>query len=116
MLKKPKPKPESDLDSILHNTYYIILTTDQMADTQNSKFHLVVVDPNRLLYEAKVERLIAPGLFQDVAILPDHAPLYCQLTKGDLLITERPNRTKTIPIAGGVLRVKLNRASVIVGF
>ena len=81
-----------------------------------TQFHLVVVSPTEVVYEGNVERLIAPGTTQDIANLPDHTPLYSQLSKGNLEIMERANRTKTIAIEGGIIRVKLNQVSVIVGF
>jgi F-type H+-transporting ATPase subunit epsilon len=79
-------------------------------------FNLVIVTPETTLYEGEVTKLICPGIHQEIAILPNHTPLYAQLLKGELVITETDHKQKTIPIDGGVIRVKLNQASIIVGF
>ncbi|MFC1654031.1 F0F1 ATP synthase subunit epsilon, partial [Patescibacteria group bacterium] len=63
-----------------------------------------------------VKRVIAPGVIQDIAILPDHTPLYSELKKGEVEIIITNNKTEKIPINGGIIRVKLNKVSIIEGF
>lgn len=89
-----------------------------MSDTQsvNNQFHLTIVNPDNLIFEDDVKKIIAPGSTQDIAILPDHTPLYSDLVKGEIEITLLNNQIKKIPIEGGIIRVKLNIVSIIVGF
>lgn len=82
----------------------------------NSTFELVVADPDKTRFEGDVTRLIAPGINQDIAILPDHTPLYAQLKPGTLTITKENNQEETVKIEGGIIRVRNNKASVVVGF
>jgi F-type H+-transporting ATPase subunit epsilon len=86
-----------------------------MPDAQID-FELIIVSPDSVLFEGRVTKLIAPGSSMDIAILPNHTPLYTQLLAGDLIITLENNEEKRIPIDSGIMRVKLNRASIITGF
>ena len=79
-------------------------------------FNLVVVSPDNIMYDGRVVRLMAPGIKQEIAILPDHTPLYSQLKEGELVIYPLSGASQKLKIDGGILRVKLNSASVIVGF
>jgi F0F1-type ATP synthase epsilon subunit len=85
-----------------------------MANTQS--FSLVVVSPETVLFEGQVKKLICPGLYQDIAILPDHTPLYAQLVKGEIKLVTDTNKTLNFVFDGGILRVKQNTASIIVSF
>jgi len=87
-----------------------------MSVTDQAYFDLIIVSPDATVFEGPVIKLIAPGYNQDIAILPNHTPLYAQLNQGELLITAPDGYQKNIPIDGGIIRVKLNRASIIVGF
>lgn len=85
-----------------------------MADP--STFNLVVVTPEQTLFEGPVTKLVAPGIYQDIAILPNHTPLYAQLVSGELTLF-LPDRTQSkIPLEGGIIRVRRNQVSIIVGF
>jgi F-type H+-transporting ATPase subunit epsilon len=85
-------------------------------DPSNQQFHLTIVNPNKLIFEADVKRVIAPGSTQDIAILPDHTPLYSNLIKGEIEVTLLNDQIQKIPIDGGIIRVKLNIVSIIIGF
>ncbi len=89
-----------------------------MSDTQpvNNQFHLTIVSPDNLIFEDDVKKLIAPGSTQDIAILPDHTPLYSDLVKGEIEITLLNDQIQKISIEGGIIRVKLNIVSIIIGF
>ncbi|OGV95860.1 hypothetical protein A2W24_02280 [Microgenomates group bacterium RBG_16_45_19] len=79
-------------------------------------FNLVIVTPETTVYEGQVAKLIAPGIYQDIAILPNHTPLYAQLIKGQIRLTDSTGQVETFTIDGGIIRVKHNHVSVIVGF
>jgi len=89
-----------------------------MPDIQplNHQFHLTIVNPDNLVFEDDVKKIIAPGSTQDIAILPDHTPLYSDLIKGEIEITLLNDQIQKIPIEGGIIRVKLNIVSIIIGF
>jgi F-type H+-transporting ATPase subunit epsilon len=77
---------------------------------------LVVVTPDETLFEGQVVRVIAPGILQEIAILPNHTPIYAELTKGALIIYQPNKPITTLQIEGGITRVRNNKVSIIVGF
>jgi F-type H+-transporting ATPase subunit epsilon len=79
-------------------------------------FTLLIVSPDETLHEGEVTKVLVPGISQELAILPHHTPLYAQLVKGDITIFQSQSDKKTLPIEGGIVRVKHNRVSILVGF
>lgn len=77
---------------------------------------VLIVSPDSVLFESKATRIIAPGIFQDIAILPDHTPLYAELKAGEIVISTTDGKTEKLTIETGIVRVKSNRASIITGF
>lgn len=51
--------------------------------------HLVIVTPERQLFEGEVETLHLPGSDGELGILPGHMPLVTTLTEGELLATRK---------------------------
>ena len=76
---------------------------------------LLITNPDSVVFEGEIEHLIAPGIHGDLAILPEHTPLYAELKKGDLTIFHQ-GKKENIPLDGGILRVKNNKITIIVGF
>ena len=88
-----------------------------MADSDPStEFSVVVVSPDEVLFEDSAIKIMAPGIEQEIAILPDHTPLYAELIKGTIVITKTDESEKEFPIESAILRVKQNRVSIILGF
>lgn len=89
-----------------------------MADNAptNTEFNLIIVSPDSVLLETKATKLFAPGIEQEIAILPDHTPFYAELKKGEIKVTQVDQDQKTIPVESGIMRVKQNRVSIILGF
>lgn len=80
-------------------------------------FDLLIVSPEKVVFEAPVTKIIVPGITQELAILPHHTPLYAQLLSGNVIIFQSTEKSpQSIPIDGGILRVKLNRASILIGY
>lgn len=82
----------------------------------NDTIHVVIVSPNEVLFEDDVKKITIPTPLQTIAILPEHTPLYAEIAKGEIEITTKKDAIKKITIEGGVVRVKMNRVSVIIGF
>ena len=49
-----------------------------------ANFHFELVTPTRSLFQGDVEELTVPGLYGELGILPDHAPLITALAMGEL--------------------------------
>lgn len=81
-----------------------------------TEFKVVIVTPDNVLFENSCSKLLCPGLFQDIAILPDHTPLYALLKEGSITATLTNKKTENIDIDGGILRVRSNTVSIAVGF
>lgn len=86
------------------------------SPTTNQLLDLVIVSPDETLFEGQVRRLLAPGIFQQIAILPNHTPIFAQLIKGVLTLTLTDLTEKNIDIEGGIVRVKSNKVSLLTGF
>lgn len=80
------------------------------------EFEVIIVNPDGVVFEGKATRLMAPGISQTIAILPNHTPLYAQLTEGVVEVYLNRQAVKEVSIEGGVLRNRMNRTSIIVGF
>ena len=77
---------------------------------------MVVVNPDEVLWEGKATRVVVPGFIQELSILPNHTPLYSQLKPGKVVIYPENGTNETLEIDGGIVRVKHNKVSGIVGF
>ena len=80
-----------------------------------TKLKLVIVNPDEILYEGEVDRVDVPALNQEIAILPDHTPLYAQLVAGSVRYYTN-NNSERVMIEGGLIRVRNNEVSVVVGY
>ena len=82
------------------------------------EFHLVIVSPERTLYEGEVRAVILPGELGKFEVLKDHAPLISSLAAGEVKFREGRRRTgtefQTLQIQGGFAEVKDNQVSVCV--
>lgn len=87
-----------------------------MSDTIQEEFSLIIVSPDETMYEGVVRRVLVPGTLQELAILPDHTPLYTVLTEGVVAIDAVDGSTQEVTIDGGVLRARSNSVTIITGF
>lgn len=81
-----------------------------------STFHIVIVSPDRIILETDAIKAIVPGVLQELAILPNHTPLYSELVKGTVRVETTDDKIKEIDIDGGILRVRHNQVSIVLGF
>lgn len=80
------------------------------------EFHLVIVSPERTLYEGEVRAVILPGELGKFEVLKDHAPLISSLAAGEVKFREGRTGTEfqTLQIQSGFVQVKDNQVSVCV--
>jgi len=78
-------------------------------------FSCTIVSPDKVIFEGEVERLMLPSRYGDLALLPEHTPLYSELIKGMIEIWQNGSE-KSIEVEGGLIRARDNSAVVIVGF
>lgn len=77
------------------------------------RLKLVIVSPERILFEGEVELVKLPGTLGAFTVLPKHAPLISSLEKGEVEYSQKGER-HTFSITGGFVEVKDNRMSVCV--
>jgi len=81
----------------------------------NTSFQVIIVSPNETIFEGQAVRFFAPGANQEIAILPDHTPLYSALHKGQIKVHGPNSQLNTFDIDSGILRVKSNQVTAIIG-
>ena len=84
--------------------------------TEESVFHLIIVSPDQTVLETTARKVVVPGTLQELAILPNHIPLYSELLQGTIKIEAENGQVQEIDIEGGIIRVRRNKVSIILGF
>ncbi len=74
--------------------------------------HLVVVIPEKQLFEGEVEYLKLPGHVGELGVLPRHMPLITALGEGDLIARQR-GEIYTFAIHGGVAQITADEVIVL---
>jgi F-type H+-transporting ATPase subunit epsilon len=64
-----------------------------------------VITAERIVFDEKVEMVVAPGIEGQLGILPHHAPLITALSYGELIIHRTGQEDEYIAIGGGFLEV-----------
>ena len=85
-------------------------------DEHIASFKVIIVSPDELVLQTEATKMLVPGIMQELAILPNHTPLYSDLLKGTVKVFLLDGKTKEIDIEGGILRVRQNQVSIILGF
>lgn len=77
-----------------------------------STFHLEIVTPEALTYQAEVEGVVVPGVEGELGILPHHVPLMTQILPGELRI-QHGGKELRLAVGEGFLEVRPDRVSVL---
>jgi F-type H+-transporting ATPase subunit epsilon len=77
-----------------------------------SALRLEIVTPIRLIYKGDVDEVIAPGLYGELGILVDHAPLLTALAMGELIYKSGSHPDYAF-IEFGFLEVRNNIITII---
>ena len=81
-----------------------------MASQKNIKF--VVVTPEKQVAEGTADSIVIPMHDGELGILPDRAPLMCELGIGQMRY-QKAGRTRRLYIDGGFAQVHDNRVTVL---
>jgi F-type H+-transporting ATPase subunit epsilon len=73
---------------------------------------VVVISPERTIYEGEADSVIAPAWDGELGILRGHAPLMALLGSGDLRV-RRGSDTERFQVTGGFLQVVDNVVTVL---
>lgn len=73
---------------------------------------VVVISPERTLYEGEADGVVAPAFDGEIGILRGHAPLMALLGAGEMRVT-RGGSTQRFRVEGGFLQVVDNAVTVL---
>lgn len=73
---------------------------------------VLVISPERTVFQGQAESLVAPAHDGEVGILPRHAPFMTLLGKGTLSIREG-GATRKFRVQGGFLQVVSNTVRIV---
>jgi F-type H+-transporting ATPase subunit epsilon len=73
---------------------------------------LKLITPERIVFEQKVDMVVASGTAGEFAILPGHEPLVASL-KMDILRFTHNNEEQVAAVMGGVLEVRDNEVTIL---
>ena len=76
---------------------------------KDQRFDLLILSPERLLYEGKASSVVFPGENGVFEVMPFHKRLLSRLLSGYIIIDKKGMRIKR-----GVVKVGLNQVTVIV--
>jgi F-type H+-transporting ATPase subunit epsilon len=82
------------------------------AGTGTGALHVVVLSPERTVYEGTAEQVVAPAYNGSLGIMRGHAPLMALLGEGSLRITSGGQELR-YTVAGGFLQVADNQVTVL---
>jgi F-type H+-transporting ATPase subunit epsilon len=82
------------------------------AGTGAGALHVVVLSPERTVFEGTADQVIAPALNGSLGILRGHAPLMALLGEGSLRITSGGQESR-YTVSGGFLQVADNQVTVL---
>ena len=77
-------------------------------------FHLSIVTPEKIFYEAEVKSLTIPGSEGYLGVLTNHAPLITALKPGKIEFRDAEDKVRTLAVSSGFLEVSRNRANLLV--
>ena len=74
---------------------------------------LEVVDPDGPVFQGDVAMVILPAAYGELGILPQHAPLVCQLSIGEIRVKTLEGAWLSLSVAEGFGKVQFDRVIVL---
>jgi F-type H+-transporting ATPase subunit epsilon len=78
-----------------------------------AQIHCEVVTAERVVFDDRVDMVVAPGIAGQLGILPHHAPLMTALTFGELVIHRKDQDDEFIAIGGGFLEIGPDHVTIL---
>ena len=76
-------------------------------------FHLEIVTPQGMLFDADVQSFSAPGFMGAFQVLANHAPLLASLTVGEVKLSGVDGRNTRFSTSGGFVEVLGNKVVMV---
>lgn len=77
------------------------------------ELHLVIVSPERAVYDGKADSVVLPGELGNFQVLVNHAPVISSLVAGEVRYVAG-EETQSLNIKGGFVEVRDNQISACV--
>ncbi|HEB12320.1 MAG TPA: F0F1 ATP synthase subunit epsilon [Actinobacteria bacterium] len=72
-----------------------------------------VITPEKIIYEGKVDMVVAPGAAGELGILPLHMPIVTTLRVGELRLKHGEDQQDYIAIDGGYMEVSEDKVTIL---
>jgi len=72
-----------------------------------------IINPDEIVFDGEAEYVLAPTAHGMIGIMTGHTPYYGELLKGDLSI--HTPEEKTWPIESGLLKVRGDEVTILIG-
>jgi F-type H+-transporting ATPase subunit epsilon len=76
-------------------------------------FRLSIVTPERVVYDADILSLVAPGSGGYLGILSNHAPIITALKPGKIEFHDATDKLHILAVTSGFLEVSANKATIL---
>lgn len=76
-------------------------------------FSCFIYERNKPIFKDEVNSLMAPAQDGYVGILANHAPMFCILQSGEIIL-KKGEEVKTLPIQGGIMEVFHNQTTILI--
>lgn len=77
-------------------------------------FKLIIINPEKIIYEGEVVSLVAPSSLGYLGVLADHSPLIAKLSAGKIITREESGKTAIFDSKGfGFLEVLHNNVTMV---
>ena len=74
-----------------------------------------VISPDRVLYEGKAKYVFTPGTYGMLGIMPSHTPLFAEIVEGTIEVHQEEGALLTFETKSGLLRVKADEVTILMG-
>jgi F-type H+-transporting ATPase subunit epsilon len=81
----------------------------------HTSFHLEIISPEGVSYNDEVQEVILPSTTGEIAILPNHAPLFTKLSEGEAVIVKDKKEIQ-VAIFGGFVEITKHKVTVLSDF
>lgn len=80
-----------------------------------TQLFLEIVSPNGKIYSSEVDEIIATTEDGEIAILPNHSPLFTKIVEGEVII-KKGKELIHIALTGGFLEVSANKTQILADY
>jgi len=79
------------------------------------KIIVEILSPEGQIYQGEADEIVAPSQQGEIAILPNHSPLFTKLAEGEVIIKDGKDET-SIAVTGGFLEISKNKVDILADY